>query len=173
MKSWEKLSSRVARGCILLGTRGAQNGNPRRGFGFALGGNSNENLWANHHDCIDIRALGGQCASRRVRGPAGTSLTNPPPGVKPVQVQVDTTDQIEPHTPGAASRGEITQPIKVAGTVEEQRSAATKKLGIPTGRKYRRLYRPSESGWPYVLPRHILCSYWKVTSAEFTMILQK
>ncbi|MGA2888651.1 MAG: hypothetical protein ABSE51_11410 [Terracidiphilus sp.] len=59
---------------------------------------------------------------------AAKAFTNPPPGAKRVQVQVDTTAKIEPRTPGAASRGEITQPTKVAGSVEEQRSDATKKL---------------------------------------------
>jgi hypothetical protein len=59
----------------------------------------------------------------------------PPPGLKRVQVQLDTTARIEPRTPGAASRGVLTQPVKVTGSIAEQRSVATKKLADTYGAK--------------------------------------
>jgi hypothetical protein len=93
-------------------------------------------------DTFDVKQASLQIADPAVRAKflsdveaASTPFMKPPPGLKRVQVQLDTTARIEPRTPGAASRGVLTQPVKVTGSIAEQRSVATKKLADTYGAK--------------------------------------
>jgi len=86
-------------------------------------------------DSFDVKGVASRIAEPAVRAKfladveaAAAPFMKPPAGAKKVRVQVDTTARIEPRTPGAASRGELTKAVKVEGSAAKQRSEATKKL---------------------------------------------